>query len=101
MAVYDSIINELQRLECVDDVFWDKCQAKALLYPGKSAIGVRCKTNTGIVEKCFIIQEGTTGQINIFGWRPKIFKSKQKLKYKGTYDCEGFVEDQKKNCQIN
>ena len=56
MAVYDSIINELQRLECVDDVFWDKCQAKALLYPGKSAIGVRCKTNTGIVEKCFIIQ---------------------------------------------
>ncbi|MBX7225661.1 MAG: hypothetical protein K1X55_06505 [Chitinophagales bacterium] len=100
-VVYDSIINVLQHLECVDDVFWDKCQAKELLYPGKSVIGVRCKTNNGLVEKCFLIQEGTTGQINIFGWRPKVFKSKQKLKYKGTYDCNGFVEEQKKKCQIN
>lgn len=98
---YDTIIYWLKKQPCVEDAFWDKCQIKTLIYPGHSSIGVRLKTDTGIVEKCFLIQEGTTGQVNFFGWRPKLFKSKVKLVYKKMFDCNGFIETQKENCKRN
>ncbi len=96
----DSITNWLKRQSCVEDAYWDKCQMKILIYPGSSSIGVKFKTKKGIVEKCFWIKEGTTGQLNIFGWRPKVAKAKQQLVYKKMYDCKGFVETQKKNCDL-
>lgn len=95
----DSITGWLKHQSCVEDAFWDKCQMKIAIYPGWSSVGGRFITKKGIVEKCFKIQEGTTGQINIFGWQPKIFKSKMKLVYKKMYDCDGFIDEQKKNCK--
>lgn len=94
----DSITNWLKKQSCVEDAYWDKCQMKTLIYPGSSAIGVKFKTKKGIVENCFLLQEGTTGQVNIFGWRPKLSKAKKILVYKKMYECKGFIETQKSNC---
>jgi hypothetical protein len=95
---YDSIVNWLKKQDCVEDAYWDKCQSKELIYPGSSSIGVKFKTKTGIAEKCFLVQNGTTGQVNIFGWKPKISKAKKNLVYKKMYECKGFIELQKLNC---
>ncbi len=95
---YTTLINWLKKQDGVVDAFWDQCQAKAAIYPSYSSIGVKFKTKNGIVEKCFLIQEGTTGQLNILGWRPKLFKSKKILVYKKIYNCENFIEQQKMNC---
>lgn len=94
----DSITDWFKRQDCVEDAYWDKCQMKALIYPGHSSIGVKFRTNKGIVERCFLIQEGTTGQINLLGWRPKISKEKKILVYKKMYEYNGFIELQKLNC---
>ena len=94
----DSLESWLRSMPCVEDVFRDKCQNKILIYPGWSIIGVKFKTNSGIAEKCFTIQEGTLGTINIFGWRPRVSESKNKLVYKSMTDCPGFVEEQRRAC---
>jgi hypothetical protein len=96
---FDSIVNWLLLHKGVQDATWDKCQIKVAIYPGSSTIGVVFKTKNGMVEKCFKVQKGTTGQPYIFGWRPVLFKSKMKLVYKGSVDCEGFVEKQKILCK--
>lgn len=93
-----AIINWLKKQEGVADAFWDKCQAKPAIYPGYTSIGVKFKTKDGIAEKCFLIQEGTTGQVNILGWKPKLFKSKPTLVYRKMFNCDNFIEQQKKNC---
>ncbi len=95
----DSMTNWFKKQDCVEDAFWDKCQTKAAIYPGWSSIGVKFRTKKGIIEKCFLIQEGTTGQINFIGWKPKIFKPKKILVYKKMYDCEKFIEQQKMSCE--
>lgn len=87
-----------KNMNCVEDAFEDKCQNKIAIYPGWSIIGVKFKTSSGIEEKCFSIQKGTTGTINIFGWHPKVSRMKNKLVYKKMYNCPGFVEEQKRNC---
>jgi len=99
VASFDSIVKWLLLHNGIQDATWDKCQMKVATYPGFSTIGVVFKTKNGWVEKCFKVQEGTIGQLNIFGWRPAIFKSKMKLVYKESRDCEGFVEKQKKICE--
>jgi hypothetical protein len=95
---YTTLINWLKKQEGVVDAFWDKCQAKAAIYPSYSGIGAKFKTKNGIVEKCFLIQEGTTGQLNILGWKPQLLKSKKILVYKKIYNCNSFIEQQKMNC---
>jgi hypothetical protein len=95
----DSITYWLKRQDCVLDAFWDKCQDKIAIYPGHSSIGIQFNTKTGITEKCFLIQEGTNRQLNLFGWKPKLFKPKKILLYKKMYDCENLIELQKKNCE--
>jgi hypothetical protein len=94
----DSLTNWLKDKRCVEDAYWDKCQLKELLYPGRASIGAKFKTRNGIVEKCFYIQEGTLGQISIFGWRPHVRKARNILVYKKKYDCAGFIEKQEKEC---
>lgn len=95
----DSITLWLKNMPCTEDAFWDKCQMKIMIYPGSSSIGVKFKTNQGIKEKCFFIQEGTTGTLQIFGWRPKVWKTRNILVYRKMYDCPDFIEKQKKNCK--
>lgn len=97
----DSITNWLKKQHCVKDAFWDKCQEKISIYPGWSTIGIKFITKKGEVEKCISIQEGTTGQVEILGWRPKLSKEKHKLIYKKMFDCKGFIELQKFNCFPN
>ena len=94
----ESLTQWFKGLPCVEDAFQDKCQMKIAIYPGWSIIGVKFKTNSGIIEKCFSIQQGTTGTTNFFGWRPKTGRMKNKLVYKKMYDCLGFISEQKKNC---
>lgn len=94
----DTLTLWLKNMECVEDATWDKCQIKILIYPGWSTIGAKFKTRAGVVEKCFVIQEGTTGSIRLFGWRPHLFKAKNKMVYKKIIDCEGFIQLQRKNC---
>lgn len=98
-AGVDLITYWLKGNDCVEDAFWDKCQAKPAIFPGHSTIGVRFKTPKGVIEKCFLIQEGITGQINIFGWKPKLKKSKMILVYKTMFDCDNFIYEQKSNCR--
>ncbi len=95
---YNALINWLKIQDCVADAYRDQCENKPAIFPGRSSLGVKFKTNSGIQEKCFSIQEGTTGQINILGWRPKTSKSKNVLSYRNIYDCEGFIEIQKQKC---
>ncbi|KAF0198470.1 MAG: hypothetical protein FD166_1111 [Bacteroidetes bacterium] len=95
----DTITLWLKSKPCVEDAAWDKCQKKPAIYPGWASIGAKFKTSSGIREKCFLIQKGTLGSLYIFGWRPHIFKMKNKLIYRKMYDCEGFIENEKKNCQ--
>lgn len=97
----DSITYWLKRQDCVEDAIWDRCQEKVDLYPSFCSIGVKFKTKNGTIQKCFLIQKGTTGKINILGWTPKIFKSKMILVCKKMSDCENFIENQRKNCKEN
>lgn len=94
----DSLKKWFKSMDCVEDAFDDKCQNKIAIYPGWSIVGVIFKTDAGLAEKCFSIQKGTTGTINILGWRPKISRTKNKLVYKIMYNCPGFIDEQKKNC---
>jgi len=94
----ESLTQWFKGLPCVEDAFQDKCQMKIAIYPGWSIIGVKFKTKSGIVEKCFSIQKGTTGTTNIFGWRPKTGRMKNKLVFRKMYDCPGFITEQKRNC---
>jgi hypothetical protein len=98
IAGFDSLTAWLKNKPCIEDAYWDRCQSKIAIYPGWSSIGVKFKTGNGISEKCFYIQEGTIGNIGIFGWRSHIFKTRNILVYKKMYDCAGFIEQQKKEC---
>lgn len=96
---YDTLVHWLKTSPVVEDAAWDKCMGKLSIYPGHSAVGVRFKTKNGIVEKCFVVQEGSTGTINFFGWHPHLIRYKWKLVYKRMRDCKGFVEQQKAECE--
>ena len=95
---FDSITTWFKSQNCIDDAYWDKCQNKIAIYPSWSIIGVKFRTKNRTVEKCFSIQQGTTGKINFFGWKPTLFKMKNRLVYRKSYDCKGFIALQKLNC---
>ena len=95
----DTLTQWLNSQTCITDAMSDKCQMKTDGYPGHTTIGFKLVTKVGAIEKCFLLQEGTTGQINFFGWRPHLFISTNKLIYKGIVDCPGFVYQQKINCR--
>lgn len=90
----DFLVWWFKSFPCVKDAAWDKYQPKIAIYPGGSTIGVIFISKGEIKEYCFSIQEGTTGQVNIFGWRPKLFKAKNILVYKKLSECPGFVVKQ-------
>ncbi|MFT3682057.1 MAG: hypothetical protein QM791_17410 [Ferruginibacter sp.] len=94
----DTLIMWLKSQPCVEDAYWDKCETKISIYPGWVVIGAKFKTEQGITEKCFHLQQGTTGNINIFGWKAHLFKRQHKLVYKKMYTCDGFIEKQRSIC---
>lgn len=91
---YDTLVAFLRRQPGVQDAAWDKHMAKAAIWPGHSTIGMRWQKDDRIYERCWGVQEGIPGTINLFGWRPQVRKDRQHLKYKGASDRPGFVEQQ-------
>lgn len=96
----DSAVAWLNNQDCIVESNWDKCQKKIDIFPGNSSIGIKVKVNNEISEKCFLVQEGRTSNFGLFGW-PRIIKSRTVLVYKKMYDCENFIESQKRNCEEN
>jgi hypothetical protein len=45
------------------------------------------------------VQEGIPGTINLFGWRPRVRKTWEQLKFKRALVCPGFVEQQRRYCR--
>jgi len=95
---HDSLVAFLRRQPGVEDAAWDKCIGKLDIWPGHSTIGLRWRVNGQLVERCWGVQEGRPGTINLFGWRPKVRKNKQVLVFKKAYACTGFVEEQRQHC---
>jgi hypothetical protein len=44
------------------------------------------------------LQEGRPGNIELFGWRAHVRKSREQLKFMGAQECPGFVEEQQRYC---
>ena len=95
---FDTLTAWLKNMPCIEDAYWDKCEIKIAIYPGWTNIGAKFKSPSGVKEKCFSIQMGTTGTVNIFGWKPKLCKEKNSLVYKKMFDNAGFIDRQKQNC---
>ena len=96
---YNSIVDWLKKQPGVIDAAWDGCVDKIDLWPGHSTIGLRVVLNGVERERCYRVQEGRLGTVNIFGWRPRIRKSREHLKLLGAEDRPGFVVLQHKYCE--
>ena len=97
--LYDALRKQIGVLS----VDWDRCVPQAGTWPGTWTLGVVFRTRDGkeqdILERCYIIQGGRTGTINLLGWRPRVRKTRDHLKVKCTRECTGFVAEQKKLCE--
>lgn len=93
---------DLRKQIGVNGVDWDRCVIKPAIWPGTWTLGVVFRTRDGkvqdILERCYTIQGGRTGTIDLFGWHPRVFKARDDLKVKRARACAGFVEEQKKAC---
>ncbi len=98
---FDSLVAFLRRQPDVLDAAWDGCTNKILLWPGHSTIGMQWTDGDVSKGRCWHVQEGIPGTINLFGWRPKVRGTLEHLKYKGARECTGFVEQQRKHCAEN
>lgn len=97
-ATYDSLVAFLRRQPGVQDAAWDKCMVKIDIWPGHSTMGMRWRKGDQVIERCWSVQEGIPGTINLFGWRPRVRKTREHLKFKRARACAGFVEEQRKYC---
>ena len=95
---YDSLTAWLRQQPGVVDAEWDRCISKLMIWPGHSTIGVRVQLGGVVRERCYTLQEGRTGTINLPGWRPKVRRSRETLKLVGMRECEGFVVEQRGYC---
>lgn len=96
---YDNLTAWLRQQPGVLDAEWDRCIANLNLWPGHSTIGVRVRLGGVVHERCYTLQEGRTGTINLPGWRPKVRKTRKTLKLVGVRECEGFVVEQRGYCK--
>lgn len=95
---FDSLAAFLRRQPGVVDAEWDRCIGKLDLWPGHSTIGLRVLIDGMEHERCYRVQEGIPGTINLFGWRPKVRATREHLKYQGARACPGFVVEQRRHC---
>ena len=83
-------------------VDWDRCVIQAGTWPGTWTLGVVFRTREGkvddILERCYTIQGGRPGTINLFGWHPRVRKDRPHSKVTRIESCPGFVEQQRKIC---
>lgn len=95
---YDSLVAFLRRQPGVEDAAWDQCIGKIDIWPGHSNIGLRWHARGQVFERCWTVQEGIPGTLDLPGWRPHVRKDRQQLKYKRALDRPGFVEQQRRYC---
>jgi hypothetical protein len=95
---FDSLVAFLRRQPGVDDAAWDKCIGKIAIWPGQRTIGLRWYAHGQLFERCWTVQEGIPGTIDLAGWRPRPWKDRQYLKYLGGADRPGFVYEQRSRC---
>lgn len=95
---YDSLVTWLRRQPGVVDAEWDRCINKIMIWPGHSTLGVRVQLKGGVSERCYTLQEGRPGTIQLFGWRPRVRKSREELKLVQVKECAGFVAEQRRIC---
>ena len=95
---FDSLVAYLRRQPGVEDAAWDKCIGKQSIWPGHSTIGMRWHALGRVYERCWNVQEGKPGTIHLFGWRPRVRKSREHLLFKRAAPCAGFVDQQRKWC---
>lgn len=95
---YDSLVLWLRNQPDVIDAAWDKCVIKPASWPGYSTIGLRVRVGGLVRERCYTVQEGRMGAINLFGWRPKVRRSREWLKFLRAGECVGFVAQQHGYC---
>ena len=98
-ATYDTIVAFVRQQPGVIDAGWDRCVAKAAIWPGHSVVGITCQMGGRTVERCWRVQEGRLGTIRIGSWRPRIRKPQEELRYTGARECTGFVAEQRKQCE--
>ena len=81
----------------------DRCVVKPAIWPGQWRLGVVFRTKDGhsedVLERCYTIQGGRTGTVNIFGWRPRIRSARDDLQLINVCSCPGFVEAQRALCE--
>ncbi len=99
VPIYDSLVAFLRRQPGVEDAMWDRCMGKLSIWPGHSNIGLRWHARGQVFERCWNVQEGIPGTINVFGWHPRVRKNREQLKYKRALACPGFVEQQQRYCR--
>lgn len=95
---YDSLTAWLRRQPGVVDAEWDRCIGKVDLWPGHSTIAIQVRIDDVVRERCYTVQEGRSGTINFPGWRPKVRKTREELKWKGVRECPGFIVQQRRIC---
>ncbi len=82
---------------------WDRCVPKPAIWPGTWTLGVVYRTQDGladqVLERCYVIQGGRPGRINLFGWRPRIRKARNDLRVIDVRSCPGYVEEQERICK--
>lgn len=96
---YDSLVAFMRRQPGVEDAAWDRCMVKLDIWPGHSTIGLRWHTRGQVIERCWTVQEGIPGTVNLFGWRPRVRKTREHLKYRRARECSGYVQEQRKLCE--
>ena len=96
---YDTLVTFLRQQPGVLGAGWDKCIVKLASWPGHSSLGVRFVSNGIAYERCYYLQEGRPGTIELFGWRAHVRKSRELLKFLGARECPGFVEEQRRYCE--
>jgi hypothetical protein len=96
---YNSIVDWLRKQPGVIDAAWDSCVGKLDIWPGHSTIGLRWRVGDEVRERCWRVQEGVQGTINLFGWRPRVRRDRQQLKYRGAADRPGFVQEHRERCE--
>ena len=95
----DSIAMLFRSLPCVRDSYGDFCQDKISIWPGWTTIGVSFRTTEGIIDRCYTIQQGKPRSFSLKGLFLIPLGAKEKLVYKGSSLCEGFVETERERCQ--
>jgi hypothetical protein len=96
---FDTLVAFMRDQPGVLDAEWDKCIGKIDIWPGHSRLGLRFELNGVVHERCYNVQEGIPGVIRLPGWRPRVRKDREHLKYLGAADCPGFVEEQRAYCK--